>query len=113
MELYVISDLAKSMLEELRLSLRISGDMYDREILTLAESAFQDMERVGVNEDYIQELSSRVRNAVICYVKAHFGYDNSEANRFNTSYRQIVIDMLNSNVNNAYAGLGGDGSEQV
>lgn len=89
-------------LDELKLMLRVTSDVYDHEILIEAEAALRDMERVGIREDYIKEANATVRHAVACYVKANFGYDNDEATRFNDSYRQIVIDMLNSDKNKAY-----------
>ena len=96
------------LLEELRLHLRVGGEAYDAEISTLADAAVEDMERVGVDPAYIAELGPRVRHAVACYCKAHFGYDNAEAERFDRSYRQIVVDMLNGE-HNVAAADGGDG----
>lgn len=94
--------LTAQFLDELKLMLRVTSDVYDHEILIEAEAALRDMERVGIREDYIKEANASVRHAVACYVKANFGYDNEEADRFNRSYRQMVIDMLNSDKNKAY-----------
>lgn len=95
------------MLPDLRLALRVASEDFDGEIQMLAESAIADMLRVGVSEDYVEEYGPRVRNAVYCYVKANFGFDNQDAARLDASYRQIVVDMLNSDAN-AAAGGGGE-----
>lgn len=87
------------LLQELKLSLRVSSAEFEPEIEMLADAALEDMERAGVDPDYLAALGPRVRHAVACYCKAHFGYDNAEACRFDQSYRQIVIDMLNSSRN--------------
>lgn len=97
------ADLAASMLDELRIALRVSTDSFDAEILMLAESALNDMERIGIRPDYIEEMGARVRNAVVCYVKAGFGFDNADARMFDSSYRQIIADMSNSYENEAFA----------
>lgn len=94
-----LNKLSHSILDDLRMFVRVSTGAYDTEILMLAESAIMDMERIGVRESYIVEMNPRVRNAIACYVKANFGYDNEEADRFSQSYRQLVIDMLHSHAN--------------
>lgn len=98
-------ELASSMLDELRLALRVSSNAFDDEILMLAQSALMDMTRVGICDSYVSEMGARVRNAVTCYVKAGFGYDNPDYRNLDQSYRQIVIDMANSYENNAYREL--------
>lgn len=94
-----------ALLDDIRKSLRLSSDVLDEEVQMLIGSALYDMERVGVNPALLQVdedegLSNPfVKNAVTAYCKAHFGYDNSEAMRFDDSYRRIVCDLLNSSEN--------------
>ena len=42
--------------------------------------------------------------AVVLFAKSRFGYDNSDASRFEDAYRQTVVDILNSPTS-----YGGDG----
>lgn len=79
--------------------LRISADVYDAEIDMLVESALEDLKRVGISELAIAEGNPLVKKAVCCYCKANFGYDNSDASFFDRSYRQTVIDLMNSKAN--------------
>lgn len=95
-----------ALLDDMKVALRVSGDAFDGEIQTLIDSATDDMLRVGIDPAYVtpedaSETPALVRSAITCYCKAHFGYDNDEASRFNASYRQIVCDLLNSTHNTA------------
>jgi len=84
----------------------VTSSKFDPEIETLIGAALYDMERVGVNPALLQVdaetggLENRfVKQAVVSYCKAQFGYDNSEASRFENAYTRIVIDLLNSSEN--------------
>ena len=84
--------------------LRTTDELFDFEIEALIDSAADDMARLGVSEECFSEGSpyrSIVVAAVICYCKAHFGMDNpnAESEFFDRSYRQHVIDLLNSTAN--------------
>lgn len=87
-----------ALVDELRAELRVTTDALDGEISMWKDAALADMARVGVSRDLLWEdtLDPYVRAAVSLFVKAHFGYDNSEAERFMDSYRQMVRDILNS-----------------
>ena len=75
------------MLNKVKLSLRISGDMFDIEIQDLIEAALTDLKISGVvNTEETDPLSL---SAVITYCKAKFGYDNNEAERFQKSYDML------------------------
>lgn len=69
----------------------------------LIAAALYDMERAGVSPTLLDidgEVDNAfVKQAVTAYCKAHFGYDNDEAVRFDDSYRRIVCDLLNSSAN--------------
>ena len=75
------------MLNKVKLSLRISGDMFNIEIQDLVEAALTDLKISGVvNTD---ETDPLILRAVITYCKANFGYDNNEAERFQKSYDML------------------------
>jgi len=95
-----------ALLDDIKTSLRITSDVYDSEVRGLIDAARFDMERVGVDPTLLaldpktQDLSNEfVKQAVRCYAKAHFGYDNPEAERMDDSYRRIVCDLMNSSHN--------------
>lgn len=85
-------------MDDVKVALRVNSDATDSEIRSLINAALSDMERVGVKSDCLNELTIDpiAKSAVILFCKARYGYDNSEASRFEESYRQTVIDLINS-----------------
>lgn len=94
-----------TLLADMKTALRVTSDAFDSEVEALIGAALYDMERVGVDPALLDadtlddEPNLFVKRAVTAYCKAHFGYDNAEADRFDDSYRRIVCDLLNSSVN--------------
>lgn len=74
-------------LERVKLSLRISGNMFDVEIQDLIEACICDLKISGVVN--LDETDPLILRAVITYCKANFGYDNQEAERFQQSYDML------------------------
>ncbi len=90
--------------DDIKLMLRIKSDAFDSEVEMLIDAAKADMVRVGVREELVNPQDERsmnplVKQAISCYAKARFGYDNSEATRFDRSYHQTVTDLMNSAAN--------------
>ena len=103
-----------TLLDDMKLAVRIKSDAYDDELEMLIAAAQSDMLRCGVREELVyppfgSEIHPLVRMAIYCYCKSNYGYDNDEASRFGASYRQTVIDLLNSTAN--VAAEEGSGSE--
>lgn len=90
-------------LDDIKVSLRISSSEFDSEVEMLVAAAKADMKRVGIREEVVHESNPLVKMAITCYVKAHFGYDNPERTELDSSYRQIVCDLLNSPANSAWS----------
>lgn len=94
-----------TLLDDTRLSLRLTTQAFDGEVEMLIDYAIADMERVGVDPDLLpagaddEASCAMVKNAIITYAKAHFGFDNDEMVRFDDSYRRIVCDLMNSSAN--------------
>lgn len=88
-------------LDDAKMVLRVSSDAMDAEVQMLIDAALNDLEMKGVNPLIVSEDSTvpLVKQAVMLYVKCHWGFDNDEADRFGNSYRQTVIDLLNSRYN--------------
>ena len=82
--------------EQLRLAVRVAGSDFDDELTALAMAAVEDMGRAGVPGEFLASGSPLVRHACLCFVKAHFGFDNADADRLADSYRQALCDLLNS-----------------
>ena len=75
------------MLQNIKDSLRVSGNDLDTEILDLIESAKADLILSGVHKDKVVDTDPLIKRAITVYCKAHFGYDDSKiVDRFEQSY---------------------------
>ena len=94
-----------SLFDDIKTSLRITTDKMDSEVQMLIDGALYDMWRVGVNPKLLElnaddDLDNPfVKHAVTAYCKSNFGFDLTEAMRFDESYRRIVCDLMNSSEN--------------
>ena len=92
-----------ALLDEVKVALRVTSDAFDTEIQGLIEAAKRDLNRVGVDEALV-DSDPLAKMAIVLFAKSRFGYDNSDAPRFEDAYRQTVVDILNSPTS-----YGGDG----
>ena len=77
------------LLDDVRDALRVSGNDLDGEIQDLIDAAKADLQLSGVHADKIVDTDPLIKRAVIVYAKAHFGWDNPEADRFAKSYDML------------------------
>ena len=79
------------MLEKVKSALRISNTAYDREIRDLIDACKIDLVTSGVASSYFLEdtYGPLIKQAIITYCKAQFGYDNQDATRLNESYELL------------------------
>lgn len=86
-----------ALIDDVRTALRVSGNAMDSEIQLWMDAALADMRRVGIEATQDSETATPLmKAAVICYVKAHFGYDVDERPQFDEAYRTIVCDLMHS-----------------
>lgn len=79
-----------ALLDKLKKTLRISSEAFDEEINDLIEAAQLDLELSGVvHEKAIDEGDALICRAISVYVKANFGFDNPDADRFQQSYNML------------------------
>lgn len=92
-----------ALVDEVKIALRVAGKATDGEIEMWINAALADMARVGIDETLLnpENLAALPKAAVMCYAKAHYGYDIDERPQFDSSYRSIVCDLLNSEANTA------------
>ena len=88
-----------ALIDEARVWLRVSGEYTDTEIQDMLDEAIADMDRCGVRDELLEDITPLVKGAMREYVKAHYGYDNDEANRFKASYDLMLANLLNSDAN--------------
>jgi len=78
-----------ALLDDVKLALRISSSAFDSEVQDLIDAAKSDLQLSGVHPDRMEENDPLIKRAIITYCKAHFGYDNPEAERFQQSYDML------------------------
>jgi len=90
-----------ALLDDVKSSLRVTSTLTDTEIQMWIDAAVADMRRCGVKSELLDKtrMSPLSKAAVTCFVKAQYGYDNDEAQRFLDSYKSMLASMLNSNSN--------------
>lgn len=77
-----------SLLESAKKATRTMNSYYDEELNDLLDAGKRDLRIAGIHfEDESEEdIDPLIKRALMTYVKANFGYDNVEADRFNHSY---------------------------
>ena len=80
------------MLEIVKLALRVKGTAFDAEIFALVAAAVADLIAVGVDASEATD-NARIKQAIVLYCKAYFGYDNPNAERYRVSYEMLRISL--------------------
>lgn len=99
-----------SLLDEVKVALRVSSGKTDAEISAWIAAAKADMARVGIAPGKLSDegMDPLCKSAVLLYVKGMYGFDNEEAPRFLESYRLVVAELMNSPTSYAPGGGGGE-----
>lgn len=78
------------MIDAVKLTLRITTDAFDDELMMLINSCKIDLNLAGVN--IINEDDDRIRNAICLYCKANFGY-RDDSQKFQNAYISLRDSM--------------------
>lgn len=86
-------------MDDVKIALRVSSSAYDDEIEMLIDAAIADLYLAGISEDKLPEpeedpTDPLIKRAIVTYCKAHFGYDNPEAERFEKAYNAIKLHLM-------------------
>lgn len=85
------------LLDDVKVANRIttSDSNITNELTDLIRAALYDLKIAGVDtkeivpESTSKEVDPLIKRAVILYTKAHFGFDNPEADRFETAFYKL------------------------
>jgi len=77
------------LLDNIKLTLRITNIAYDTEIQDLIEQAKADLKLCGVLEAKIIDTDVLIKRAIITYCKANFGLNNGDSEKLQASYEAI------------------------
>jgi hypothetical protein len=79
---------------EVKVALRVSNTAFDGEITDLIAAARQDLILSGVLSAKANSTTdSLIKRAIICYCKAHFGWDNPDHERLLSAYHQLKMHL--------------------
>lgn len=80
---------------------RVVSNKTDEEIQLWIDTALADMRRVGVRESLLdpEDLTPLAKSAAMFYVKANYGHDNSEHDKWHSRYIEAVSCLMNSSAN--------------
>lgn len=84
------------MLENCKMALRVSNSAYDEEIQDLIDACKLDLKISGVASSFIKETDKLIRQAILTYCKANFGYDNPDSEKFKASYELLKAHLASS-----------------
>ncbi len=76
-----------SILDDVKVALRISNTAYDSEISDLINAAKSDLALSGVLK--VDDTDPLIKRALIVYCKANFGWNNPDAERLQQSYDML------------------------
>lgn len=77
------------MLDKVKLALRINNNAYDSEINSLINACKRELELVGIASSNFYTSDHMITQAIILYCKSNFGFDNSEAERYQKAYESL------------------------
>ena len=89
-------EISKEFLAEARGILRITTDdtVINTEIVNLIKACQQDLIRNGITPSLANDLEdSLIEMAVLTYLKADFGLDNKNYDKFRASYEQLRTEL--------------------
>lgn len=107
-----------SLLEDVKVALRVGHDATDSEVEDLIAAAVFDMANKGISVTWLgtdpmdpsfsaadideDALPVMAKRAIVTYAKASYGYDNDDADRLMRSYDSILCSLGNSRFAAAY-----------
>ena len=90
-------DVSEEYLAAFRLYVRLTSTAFDGEIVDLIRAAREDLALGGVLPERAQdEEDPLIKRAVMNYIKAEFGLDNEDAEKFRTVYERLKVSLAMS-----------------
>jgi uncharacterized phage protein (predicted DNA packaging) len=78
------------MLNDIKVSLRISHTALDAELTDLIESARHDLALSGISSEKTKDdTDPLIKRAIITYCKANFGLENKDSEKYQRSYESL------------------------
>jgi hypothetical protein len=85
--LYIKGGNKVALIDDVKLSLRLSSTVYNTEVTDLIATAKADLLNCGIL--VTSESDVLIKRLIILYCKANFGYDNTDAGRMQLAYEML------------------------
>jgi len=82
-----------ALLDDVKISLRISNTAYDTEVTDLINAAKADLELSGIDATKIIDTDTLIRRAINTYVKANFGWNNPDTEKLQKSFDMLKMHL--------------------
>jgi len=83
-----------ALLDDIKLTLRISNTAFDSEITDLISAARSDLKLSGVLESKVNDdTDALIKRAIVVYCKANFGWNNPDAEKLQQSYDMLKMHL--------------------
>lgn len=83
-----------ALLDDIKKEIRITKDDYNGQVQDLINTAKLDLKIKGVYDSLIIDSDPLIKQAIILYCKAHFGYNNPDAERLLKAYESLRLSLL-------------------
>ena len=89
-----VADISEEYLAAFRKALRITSKDFDGEIADLIRAAREDLALGGVLPERVRdEADPLIKRALTSYIKAEFGLDNDDADKYRAAYDRLKISL--------------------
>lgn len=90
-----MADISSSLIYAARRYVRVSHTQYDAELTDLIGAARADLLLGGIVASKVNdENDALIKRAIMCYVKAEFGLDNPDAEKYRNSYEMLKRHLM-------------------
>lgn len=90
-----MADISEQFVHDVRQYLRISHTHFDAEITDLIGAARADLLLGGIKAAKVEDESDAlIKRAIVCYIKAEFGLDNTDAEKYRESYDMLKRHLM-------------------
>ncbi len=91
------ADVSEEYLAAGRLSIRTKSKAFDPEIVDLIRAAREDLALGGVLPERARdETDPLIKRAVMTYIKAEFGLDNEDVDKYRAAYKNLKVSLAMS-----------------
>lgn len=88
-------EVSPQFIKDIRDRLRIRHTRFDKEITDLIGEARADLLSGGILAEKVNDESDPlIRRAIVTYVKAEYGLDNADAEKYRAAYSKIKIHLM-------------------